>query len=336
VIVVAHLFLRCDELFPFLYPETSYPYYNELHAVIAGNEIAFSAILRGHAAALIARLSSWEEGPFKAVLLAEIHYHTKAFPQAKAVLDPYLKRAQAHPYAQYLYARFLLQTGVAQLAAASKKAGTIVINEADLRRKEAMWNLFEQAGRVIGSAKADYADLWLAQKTPEALKEAVDSIRASMEMGSDSAAYYLGQCLMSAEGKSAYKGCMEEGLYCLVNAANISPDTKEKRDALFAEVRKIVYRETAPDSLLLRMRALRDQDSPVFATPAGVISPYALCSEAIALFQSGGPKDASWVTAAAKKLILAIGLERPYYVPALFLYEMLLHAYPILLQHHPH
>ncbi len=340
IIVLAHLLLRCDELFPFLYPDMLYPYYDRLQSAIEDNEAAFAACLRRQSASLVEQLSSWAEGPLKAVLLAEIYYHNRELAKATGVLVPYLKNAGAHPYAQYLYARFLLQQGVAQIKTAAAKAGsTIVITEADLKRKEAMWNFFQKAGQVIGSAMADYAELWFSQKTPEGMREAVRAVRASMLLGSDSAAYYLGQHLMSREGEGAYPDCTEEAVYCLVNAGNISPDKKDKRDHTFNVIRNILCGITPhaeEDSLLIHMRALRDQDCPALPVPAGVISPYSLCCEAIALFQSAAAPDTAWIEVAAKKLILAIDLERPHYLPALFLYELLLHGAPALLKVHPH
>lgn len=82
------------------------------------------------------------------------------------------------------------------------------------------------------------------------------------------------------------------------------------------------------DSLLIRLRALRDQDAAELPLTAGLISPYSLCREAIHLFEE--PEKA------AKKLILALGLEQPPYFPALVLYESLVQLHFSLLADYPY
>lgn len=327
-VVAIHLFLRCDELFPYLDPGLLYPYQEALEDAMNKNEAAFAAILENpeQRALLSARLARLEDGPFKRALTAEMDVKNKDknLEVVYGSLRPYIK---SHPYLKYLYAQLLMQAKAEKSIPADRVEPLQIL----------LRNLLESSGKVIGSAKAEYGKLCLEEETHEGVNRGIQAIREAMLLGSDRAAYELGQALMTCEGTAEDT---EEGVYCLLNAAN-SIALKAKRVELLEVAHKALQRGAGvsalvkTDHLLTRMRALRDQDSPRPESGAEVSPAYALCLEALALFQNPAERTPEKTAQAAAKLVAAIGEKPPYYLPALLMYQSLLYTEPRHIKTYP-
>lgn len=337
-VVAVHLFLRCDELFPFLYPEVSYPYRKEFVEAVQSNRADFEKEVEVNSESLLRRLAAWDESPLKAALSVEVIHKEMESLNAKGkteaqkamtdILRPFLK--SKHPYIQYLYAGFLLE-----IARGHKGTETPAV----LKMKESAIALYEAASPVLASAMARCAEI--AFSLGDVISGGMCA-KKSLEGGSDAAAYRFGNYLMVRKRESDSSSEVIEGIYCLLNAAVIGGGLAVFDTARLA-LGKAACKEAESnpslreiqDPLFFHLIGLRDQEG-VKATGVRALSPYSLCCEAIAAFEAflGGEGTFPLKNRVElqENLLLAIGIENPPYLPALLLYESLLQLYPELLR----